>query len=95
MKTVVEDRERECLPEETDHSKESCPVRPIPAYKAGLYGLTEDRQLSESNSKPPFIPVHRTGFSGCFNKILLSYSRLFYKRPRRKKRCLSEVNMSP
>jgi hypothetical protein len=48
-------------------SKESCPVRPIPAYKAGLYGLTEDRQLSESNSKPPFIPVHRTGFSGCFN----------------------------
>src|SRR4030043_1922780 len=50
------------------NSKESCPVRPIPAYKAGLYGLTEDRQLSESNSKPPFIPVHRTGFSGCFNK---------------------------
>jgi hypothetical protein len=43
-------------------------VRPIPAYKAGLYGLTENRQLSESNSKPPFIPVHRTGFSGYFNK---------------------------
>ena len=49
-------------------SKESCPVRPIPAYKAGLYGLTENRQLSESNSKPPFIPVHRTGFSGGLNK---------------------------
>jgi len=49
-------------------SKESCPVRPIPAYKAGLYGLTEDRQLSESNSKPPFIPVHRTGHSGNFSK---------------------------
>ena len=38
------------------------------AIKAGLYGLTENRQLSESNSKPPFIPVHRTGFSGCLNK---------------------------
>jgi hypothetical protein len=49
-------------------SKESCHVRPIPAYKAGLYGLTENRQLSESNSKPPFIPVHRTGLSGYFNK---------------------------
>jgi hypothetical protein len=48
-------------------------VRPIPAYKAGLYGLTEDRQLSESNSKPPFIPVHRTGFSGCFNKMVLAF----------------------
>jgi len=43
-------------------------VRPIPAYKAGLYGLTEDRQLSESNSKPPFIPVHRTGHSGNLSK---------------------------
>ena len=30
-------------------SKESCPVRPIPAYKAGLYGLTETRQLSKAN----------------------------------------------
>ena len=44
-------------------------MRPIPAYKAGLYGLTEDRQLSESNSKPPFIPVHRTGHSGNFSKM--------------------------
>ena len=44
-------------------------MRPIPAYKAGLYGLTEDRQLSESNSKPPFIPVHRTGHSGNFSKF--------------------------
>jgi hypothetical protein len=26
--------------------KESCPVRPIPAHRAGLYGLTETRQLS-------------------------------------------------
>jgi len=51
-------------------SKESCPVRPIPAYKAGLYGLTENRQLSNSNPKPPFIPVHRTGHSGCFSNIL-------------------------
>jgi len=50
-------------------SKESCPVRPIPAYKAGLYGLTENRQLSNSNPKPPFIPVHRTGHSGCFSKV--------------------------
>jgi len=50
-------------------SKESCPVRPIPAYKAGLYGLTENRQLSESNSKPPFIPVHRTGHSGNFSNL--------------------------
>jgi len=49
-------------------SKESCPVRPIPAYKAGLYGLTEDRQLSNANTKPAFIPVHRTGFSACLNK---------------------------
>ena len=53
-------------------SKESCPVRPIPAYKAGLYGLTENRQLSNSNPKPPFIPVHRTGHSGCFSKYKLS-----------------------
>jgi len=45
-------------------------VRPIPAYKAGLYGLTENRQLSNSNPKPAFIPVHRTGFSACFNKII-------------------------
>jgi len=51
-------------------SKASCPVRPIPAYKEGLYDLTKNRQLSESNSKPPFIPVHRTGFSGCLNKKL-------------------------
>jgi len=43
-------------------------VRPIPAYKAGLYGLTENRQLSNSNPKPPFIPVHRTGHSACFSK---------------------------
>src|SRR3989304_628811 len=50
-------------------SKESCPVRPTPAYKAGLYGLTENRQLSNSNTKPPFIPVHRTGHSGCFSKF--------------------------
>ena len=51
-------------------SKESCrvSVRPIPAYKAGLYGLTESRQLSNSNPKTAFIPVHRTGFSACFNK---------------------------
>jgi hypothetical protein len=35
---------------------------------AGLYGLTEDRQLSNSNAKPPFIPVHRRGFSRYFNK---------------------------
>ena len=49
-------------------SKESCPVRPIPAYKAGLHGLTEKRQLSNSNPKSAFIPVHRTGFSACFNK---------------------------
>jgi hypothetical protein len=46
-------------------------VRAIPAYKAGLYGLTENRQLSESNSKPPFIPVHGTGFSGCLNKLII------------------------
>ncbi len=44
-------------------------MRPIPAYKAGLYGLTENRQLSESNSKSPFIPVHRTEFSGFLNKM--------------------------
>lgn len=50
-------------------SKESCPVRRIPACKAGLYGLTEDRELSESNSKPPFIPVHRIGHSGIFSKM--------------------------
>jgi len=50
------------------HSKESCPVRPIPAHRAGLYGLTETRQLSDSNSKPAFIPVHRTGFSAGINK---------------------------
>ena len=43
-------------------------MRRIPAYKAGLYGLTENRQLSNSNPKPPFIPVHRTGHSGCFSK---------------------------
>jgi hypothetical protein len=54
-----------------DLSKESCPVRLIPAYKAGLYGLTETRQLSNSNSKPPLIPVHRTGFSGYSNKSVL------------------------
>ena len=53
-------------------SKESCPVRPIPAYKAGLYGLTENRQLSNSNPKPAFIPVHRTGFSACFNKFVFA-----------------------
>ena len=54
-------------------SKESCLVRPIPAYKAGLHGLRENRQLSNSNSKPAFIPVHRTGFSASFNKkIVLS-----------------------
>ena len=58
-------------------SKESCPVRPIPAYKAGLYGLTENRQLSNSNPKPAFIPVHRTGFSACFNKRTLeNFSRV-------------------
>ncbi|MDP2910012.1 MAG: hypothetical protein Q8N69_02995 [bacterium] len=50
-------------------SKESCPVRPIPAYKAGLYGLTENRKLSNANSKLSFIPVHRTGFSASFNKF--------------------------
>jgi len=43
-------------------------VRPIPAHRAGLYGLTENRQLSKSNAKPAFIPVHRTGFSAGFNK---------------------------
>ena len=46
-------------------------MRPIPAYKAGLYGLTEDRQLSNANTKPVFIPVHRTGFSACLNKVSL------------------------
>ena len=45
-------------------------MRPIPAYKAGLYGLTENRQLSNSNPKPALIPVHRTGFSACFNKAI-------------------------
>jgi hypothetical protein len=50
-------------------------VRPIPAYKAGLYGLTENRKLSESNSKPPFIPVHRTGHSGNFSKMLFNLQR--------------------
>ena len=63
-------------------------MRPIPAYKAGLYGLTENRQLSESNSKPPFIPVHRTGFSGGLNKYYnngkISLKRLVLKRARSK-----------
>jgi hypothetical protein len=44
-------------------------VRPIPAYKAGLYGLTETRQLSNSDATPAFIPVHRTGFSAYLNKF--------------------------
>ena len=60
-------------------TKESGPVRPIPAYKAGHYGLTENRQLSNSNPKPAFIPVHRTGFSACFNKkfiLLCEFSSL-------------------
>jgi hypothetical protein len=61
-------------------SKESCPVRPIPAYKAGLYGLTENRQLSNANTKPAFIPVHRTGFSACLNKGSLLYPMGIYKR---------------
>ena len=64
-------------------SKESCPVRPIPAYKAGLYGLTENRQLSESNSKPPSIPVHRTGFSGCLNKQEQKAKGKLAKQPKR------------
>jgi hypothetical protein len=33
-------------------SKEIYPMRPIPAYRAGI-GLPENRRLSESNSKPP------------------------------------------
>ena len=61
-------------------SKESCPMRPIPAYKAGLYGLTENRQLSNSNPKPPFIPVHRTGHSGCFSKVLYSTGQALRRR---------------
>ena len=51
------------------NSEESYPVRPIPAYKAGLYGLTENQQLSNTSPKPAFIPVHRTGFSAYFNKV--------------------------
>jgi hypothetical protein len=43
-------------------------VAPIPAHRAGHYGLTESRQLSYSDSKSLFIPVHRTGHSGCFRK---------------------------
>jgi len=50
--------------------KESCSMRPIPAYKAGLYGLTENLQPSNSYLKTPFIPVRTTGHSGCFSKIL-------------------------
>jgi len=41
-------------------SEDSFPVRPIPNYEAELYAFTEGRSLSESNSKPPFIPVHTT-----------------------------------
>ena len=49
-------------------------MRPIPAYKAGLCGLTETRQLSNSNSKSPFIPVHRTGHFGCLsNEIKFAF----------------------
>jgi hypothetical protein len=43
-------------------SKESSPVRPIPAYKAGLYGLTENRQLSNFNSKQHSSPFTERGF---------------------------------
>jgi hypothetical protein len=66
--TIIPEQKREI----EKASKESCPVRPIPAYKAGLYGLTETRQLSNSNTKPAFIPVHRTGFSASFNKYYTS-----------------------
>jgi len=68
MKWTLENIEVEILELKEMTSKESCPVRPIPAHKAGLYGLTENQQLSNSNPKPAFIPVHRTGFSACFNK---------------------------
>jgi len=37
-------------------------VRPIPAYKAGLYGLTENRQLSNFNSKQHSSPFTERGF---------------------------------
>jgi len=69
MKWTLENIEVEILELKEMISKESCPVRPIPAYKAGLYGLTENQQLSNSSPKPAFIPVHRTGFSAYFNKF--------------------------
>jgi len=58
-------------------SKENCSMGSIFAYKEGLYDLTENRQLSEPNSKPAFIPVHRTGFAGCLSKGLLILSIFF------------------
>ena len=43
-------------------SKET--LRPIPAYKAGLYGLTENRQLSNSNQNRHSSPFTERGILG-------------------------------